>query len=118
MRRPVWFLVAAVPVVARAPKCSTKSYRCLQSLLLRYSAQSRPFSRLGIAPWLLAVIFPPLALLFGWHLSEFFEPSVGQAMVAEGGAFYLIASWGGALAVLVGCALGFAARGRHGKVDA
>jgi len=67
-------------------------------------------------PSLLALVVPVFGGFFVAHLSELLDPFVGPAIVAEGGLPYVLASWSGPALLVAGCALGFAARVRRGKV--
>ena len=117
MHRAIFLLFSLVPILARA-EVLDKEFSLPTVASFAVVGAVAAFLAARYRPWLLLVTLPPVVFFFGLHLSEFFVPIVGQATVAEGGATYVLVSWGGALAVLVCCALGFAGRGRRGRVDA
>ena len=62
--------------------------------------------------WLLLLVLPAPILFFVAHLLEVTDPYVGPAIAQEAGVSYLIASWGGPLALVLCVLLGLFLRRR------
>jgi hypothetical protein len=62
--------------------------------------------------WLLLLVLPAPILFFVAHLLEVTDPYVGPAIAQEAGVSYLVTSWGGPLALVLGVLLGLFLRRR------
>jgi len=66
-------------------------------------------------PWLLLLVLPAPVLFYIAQLLEVADRYVGPAIAREAGTPYLVASWGGPLALVMGLLLGLVARSRRGS---